>query len=229
MVLGSRAAMGYVLGRGAGAAAAQWWLSGGVSAANVIAVYQPIGAASLAASYTNLANPGTYDATAPGVAPNWTAADGWIFTGTQHVRQPITFQQGYTFLIRFSNWTAQPILNARDTVAAQFLYLLPSLGAPSNHYFQLGAAGRQFFTTPGITSGVLGIAGNTAKCYRDGSYEGVVSSPQWQQYPAYFAAQNFNGTAVGTFASTYIQAWAIYDTELWAAQISAVSAAMAAL
>ena len=74
MVLGSRAAMGYVLGRGAGAAA-QWWLSGGVSAANCVAAYQPIGATSLAASYTNLANPGTYTA-APGVAPTFDAATG---------------------------------------------------------------------------------------------------------------------------------------------------------
>lgn len=39
MVLGARGAMGYVLGRGAGAAAAQWWLSGGVSAANCVAAF----------------------------------------------------------------------------------------------------------------------------------------------------------------------------------------------
>lgn len=54
-------------------AAAPWYLAGG--APTPIAVYQPKGAASLAASYVNLANPGTYDAAAdvPGYgAPTWT-------------------------------------------------------------------------------------------------------------------------------------------------------------
>jgi len=40
-----------------------WWLSGGIAAANCVAAYQPKGAASLEASYVNLANPGTYNLT----------------------------------------------------------------------------------------------------------------------------------------------------------------------
>lgn len=63
------------------AAAAGWWQVAGQTCA---AAYQPIGAASLAASYVNLANPGTYNA-APGVAPTL-AAGGWSFDGlTQYL------------------------------------------------------------------------------------------------------------------------------------------------
>ena len=60
---------------------APWYLAGGISAANCLAAYQPKGAASLAASYSNLANPGTYNA-APGVAPTFDASTGWTFNGS---------------------------------------------------------------------------------------------------------------------------------------------------
>lgn len=64
--------------RQAVAAASNWWA---VAGKTCVAAYQPIGAASLAASYTNLANPGTYDA-APGTAPTFAAATGWTFDGS---------------------------------------------------------------------------------------------------------------------------------------------------
>lgn len=59
-----------------GLAALPWYRAGGASLP--VAAYQPKGAASLAASYTNLANPGTYDA-APGTAPSFNTATGWTF------------------------------------------------------------------------------------------------------------------------------------------------------
>src|SRR5574338_141498 len=64
------------LGAGAQAATAPWWLSGGVSPPDVVAAYQPKGAANLAESYINLANPGTYNAS-PAVSPGWSSLTGW--------------------------------------------------------------------------------------------------------------------------------------------------------
>ena len=61
-----------------GAVVVPWYLAGGVSAANCIAAYQPIGAANLAASYTNLANPGTYDVTKV-IEPGFDSY-GWTYT-----------------------------------------------------------------------------------------------------------------------------------------------------
>ena len=63
----------YIMPRSA-AAAAGWWV---VVGKTCIAAYQPKGAASLAASYVNLQQPGTYDA-APGVAPTWAAGGGML-------------------------------------------------------------------------------------------------------------------------------------------------------
>lgn len=61
-----------------GAGSTPWYLAGGLSASDWLATFQPIGAASLAASYSNLINPGTNDA-APGTAPTFNAATGWAF------------------------------------------------------------------------------------------------------------------------------------------------------
>jgi len=61
--------------------AIDWWLAGGINAANCIAAYQPIGAADYATSKVNLANPGTYDAY-EGTAPDWSAVTGWTFDST---------------------------------------------------------------------------------------------------------------------------------------------------
>ena len=64
----------------------QWWLAGGIHPSQVVAAYQPKGAASLAASYVNLANPGTNDAQV-GVAPGLDSS-GWVFTGTEKLLGP---------------------------------------------------------------------------------------------------------------------------------------------
>lgn len=52
------------------------------SGATCVAAYDAIGAASLADSYVNEANPGTFDA-APGVAPTWAYGTGGPYTETQ--------------------------------------------------------------------------------------------------------------------------------------------------
>ena len=66
--------------------------TGTIPLANVLFAYQPKGAASLAASYSNLANPGTNDA-APGVAPTFNATTGWTFNGTtQYLTTGVTMQ-----------------------------------------------------------------------------------------------------------------------------------------
>lgn len=90
-----------------------WWLAGGVSAANAIVAYQPIGAANLAGSYINLANAGTHNA-APGVAPTFDASTGWTFNGTQYLTTTITPNDSPSIIIRYSNSLAfgGPILGA---------------------------------------------------------------------------------------------------------------------
>lgn len=95
-----------------GATAIPWYLSGGISAANCIGAYKPKGAASLAASYTNLANPGTYTASFTGVTPLWSAANGWELDGTEAAETfvpgataitAIQMQYTWSIAVRYSN------------------------------------------------------------------------------------------------------------------------------
>ena len=87
-----------------------WYLSGGVSRANCLAAYQAIGAASLAESYVNLVNPGTYDLSG-GTAPTWAAESGWTFNGadqykTTGIDPAANATQTWSMIVRYSNCTA---------------------------------------------------------------------------------------------------------------------------
>lgn len=63
------------------APAVPWYLAGDIAPENCVAAYQAVGAESQAASYVNLANPGTHNLTATG-AIAWGADTGWDWTGT---------------------------------------------------------------------------------------------------------------------------------------------------
>ncbi len=74
------------------------------SGATCVAAYDAIGAASLADSYVNEANPGTFDA-APGVAPTWAYGTGWTFNGsTQYLTcgLPLNNTTSQSVIIRMS-------------------------------------------------------------------------------------------------------------------------------
>jgi hypothetical protein len=60
-----------------------------------IAAYQPKGAASLAASYVNLANPGTHDLSTTS-APEWSASTGWGFLPANSTAHVVTTTPSYT-------------------------------------------------------------------------------------------------------------------------------------
>ena len=80
----------------------KWWLAGGIHPSQVVAAYQPKGAASLDASYINLANPGTYDAQV-GSVPKLDSS-GWVFdglAGTGYLLGPGASQAG--LLVRYSD------------------------------------------------------------------------------------------------------------------------------
>lgn len=213
------------MGRSAGSADTlpAWAMAGG--APRPIACYQPKGAASLAASYVNLANPGTYDA-APGVAPTWAAATGWTFNGIgQYLTTGIVPASGWSMLIRFSDRTgADGVLigSAKNTGSRFYLRLLSSSNAI------IYATGGAATVAPILDTGVLAVAGQQG--YRNGSADGGAISA-WldtSNQPLTIGAYN-NAGALGPFFAGKIQAAAIYSATLTAAQVAAVSAAMAAL
>lgn len=62
-------------------AAAGWWLSGGIAAANCVAAFAAKGAASYAASKVNLTGNAAYDISDGAAYPAWNVTTGWTFTG----------------------------------------------------------------------------------------------------------------------------------------------------
>lgn len=200
--------------------ASGWW-DGNGTISGCVAAYQPIGAASLAASYVNLANPGTYDA-APGTAPSFAAATGWTFNGsTQELTTGITptNDQSWSMIVR----TEDEESNGNPWIC----------GGNSSAYFALAGRftgtqviyGNGAFLAPSpiLVTGVLAIAGN--KGYRNGTAESGTIGTQAGSFQAvrigYAGANNrFKGKVL---------AFAIYSATLTSGQIATVSAAMAAL
>ena len=218
-----------------GGGGAPWYLAGGAPVP--VAAYQAKGAASLAASYVNLANPGTYDA-APGVAPTFATATGWTFNGTtQWLATGITpaNDRTWTMIARFSG-----VVDANNRIIA-------GLGRPdsASRWFTLGARtnARAFYNggflsiATGLTTGVIGFAGTTG--YVDGvAQAGTIPASAGTFYDTSMArdlaiaigAQDdgqVNGPA-GFFLGN-ILAVVVYSSTLTAGQVAAVSAAMSAL
>lgn len=208
----------------AAAASSGWWLSGGISAANAIAVYQPKGAASLAASYVNLANPGTYDA-APGTAPTFDTATGWTFDGsTQYLDSGVIPADGYTMIVRYANRTGGTCLAGTQNASTIRFWMRTHQTASSRRY---GYGDNVQTVASAANSGVMAMAGTN--CYFDGVSEGTAGA--WAagtHYSVYIGARNLVDTS-GEFWAGDVCAVAIYDTTLTSDQVAAVSTAMAAL
>jgi len=212
------------LGRARGAAVvAPWW-------AGAIAAYQPKGAASLAASYTNLANPGTYNA-ALGVAPTWDALTGWTFNGTnQYLISGVMPQsQFWSYIIKYSDAVGDAgwIFGLDGGVGGpRFIGIQPRRFGNRVRFFNGGSAD----SSPQLVTGVLLIAGT--KCFRDGVDSGLALAAWGGTAPTNsltIGCINNPSGAPADFLAVKIQAFAIYSFTLTAQEVADVSAAMAAL
>lgn len=221
--LGGRGVMGLGLGRSSVSAAAPWYRAGGAPAP--IAAYQPKGAASLAASYVNLANPGTYDA-APGTAPTHAAATGWTFGGLQYLTTGVVPASGFSALCRFSNATGSSShapFGVSFSAGNQRFYV--RVREATYRRYAYGTS--NLLVAGSLTSGVVALAGNNA--YLDGVSDGtVVSSWTNTAIPLTIGAENTGSTRQSWYWG-YVFAFVAYTATLTAPQVAAVSAAMAAL
>jgi hypothetical protein len=198
-----------------------WWLAGDVNAANAKAVYQPIGAADLAASYVNLANPGTNNA-APGVAPTFNAATGWTFNGsTQYLDTGLAPAHGWSMLVRFSGGTNTGFVAGAGTSTESF-YFRPNNAAAGRAY----GYGNLKTVAGALTAGVMGMGGATA--YLNGASEGAIGGTIAGTPPEVVIGAR-RSASVATFFAGSVQAFALYDTTLSAEQVADISAAMALL
>lgn len=197
------------------AVAPPWW---SVDGKTCMAAYRAKGAASLAASYVNLVNSGTYDA-APGVAPTFDSATGWAFNGAEFLETGITLQTNYTVLVRFSDAAdseSSCIMGGRT--GAYDYGLFPSVSSVV-HRFVSRITYVQ--AVPAVASGIMGTA--AAGCYLNGANEGTLDGmgPALIRIGAFLA---YSGLFTGK-----IQAIVVYSDTLTAGEVATVSAAMAAL
>jgi len=217
LTLGDMGAM-QIFGKGQGAA--NWWDPNNEDLC-VWAAYQPKGAASLAASYTDLSGNG--NDCFPGVAPTWTAADGWIFDSSQYLETTFVPQndQSQAVLIQYSNGvTANKYLfTTADPFGDRLGCKVYELGT-NMQYFNGGTLNGA--ASP-LAAGNICISGNTA--YLNGVAE-PGSIPAYSGTPVNVLKI---GTDGGGTMPMYVQAFAIYYCTLTADQVAAVAAAMAAL
>lgn len=203
-----------------------WWE---VVGATCLAAYQPVGAADYAASKTNLANPGTYDA-ADGIAyPTWAAETGWTFDGaSQYLATGITPTTDMTFILRLSGCVDgnRYAFGAYRTAAPSTLIGISPLSG-GKAYFYYHRYGNYALAT-GAAAGVFAI--NTTNAFLNGSSVGALSTPvaSEPEFAFFLGCLNTAGSP-NYYLSGQIQAAAIYSTSLTPEQIATVSAAMEAL
>jgi len=209
------------------ATSADWW---DVSGATCLAAYQPKGAASLAASYVNLANPGTYSAT-PGVAPTL-AAGGWVHTGTEYLSSGITPANDQTAVIAviFSGVTGNRRVSVGAQTGAGRLCAVWAKNTAGVGEWDNGGA--QVIGT-NIAAGTMLLARDRG--YLDGSLA-VSDIAAWSgtsSWPLWIGAMNYAGgpnyAFAGTIAAVYIGSTSETDTTALDQFAAALTTAMEAL
>lgn len=203
-----------------------WYLSGGVSAPQ--GAYQAIGAASLAASYVNLANPGTYDL-ATAAAPAFNAATGWTFNGVGNLYLDtgltLDNDQSWSIFLRFSdNGTASRGLALSRTGASGCDFGFYIHSPTTTYIFYNGGAS---LISGLATSGVIGVAGGNA--YFNGVDVGNIGGGSGVSSVTFsVGVMDDDGVKQIPFYGK-IQAFCLYHAVLSPAQALAVTNAMAAL
>jgi len=205
-----------------------WWLSGGIPAANCIAAYQPIGATDYATSKTNLANPGTYDAT-EGTAPDWSVVTGWTFdsTNSEYLDTGIVPAAGWSMIARFANVSAvkkrNDMIGVQDSVVNNRFYLRPADGSDDRRIYGFGDG--YGIVAGNLASGVMALT--PTKGYLDGIQDTVLSG-SWTNIimTIYLGARNYD-LGVDYFEGDLI-ANAIYDIDI-SAYVAELTTAMNAL
>lgn len=203
-----------------------WYTSPGGT--TCVAAYNAVGASSLANSYINLANPGTYDA-APGVAPTWAYGTGWTFNGTtQYLTTGVVpaSDQTWSALIRFSGGAQNTkyIFGAVTSGSTRFFGFNTNYTDNKVYYYNGSFLG----INTGINSGVLGVAGN--KGYRNGSAESgtIPAGSGTITGGALIGAVNVGATPSFLWPGN-VQALAIYSGTLSASDVATITTAMNAL
>ena len=203
---------------------ANWWE---VSGKTCVAAYQPKGAASYAASLVNLANPGTYDATAPGTAPDWASGTGWDFSvSNSYLSSGAAPTGGWSMFAAFDSGldAVNLIMGCRVGANNQDFTLL--LGDYGDTHRACNGSG-YIQGSDRIQEGVYGVAGTLA--FLNGVQEsGTTAGTASNALPIFLGANNNNGSLHLKFSGN-MKAAVIYSDTLTPAEAIALETVMATL
>jgi len=204
-------------------AAANWWDPNNEGLC-VWAAYAPKGAASLAASYTDLSG-NSHDA-GVGAAPDWDGTNGWKFNGSSHYLTTAfvaASDQSQSIIIRYSNCVTDGgfVAGVSCGYKKQFGYQ----GYPGFSLALWHNGANYMKQSFSCAAGIAAIAGNGA--YWNGSSAGSI--PAWSGSCGSVSCIGAQGPSGGNYSAVYVQALAIYDCTLTGDQVAAITAAMQAL
>ena len=216
-----------------GAGASGWWLGDDIPSANCLLCYQPKGAADYTASQVNLANPGTYDATA-GNNPTFATGTGWSFDGSNnYLLTGLAPGAGtWTYIVQCANAidSGDPVVwGERDQVVANSYVMMILYGGIGNNRLRHYNGPYADHTDAAKCSG-----GNYCIADRDGYYNGADLSITIGAFTGsshnamYVGAYNDRGSAASFYQGDII-AFAVYNITLTSTQISTLATSMAAL
>jgi len=222
-----------------GAVVTPWWLSGGIPAANCIAAFQPKGAASLAASYVNLASGGaTWDA-APGDAPGFNTATGWDFNGSSDylivgsgaiaTAAPLSMVCRFNVDVGAALGVFMSICNTSSANRFQFYFADQDEVIMATVATAAGAANSTagflfggWYSGFGVTS-----AANSRAAYINGANKGTdATSLTPSGVNATYIGARYSGASIGSFLNGKMSHCAFYNIALSDAQALVLHAAM---
>lgn len=208
-----------------------WWLAGGIPQSACVAAYQAKGASSLAASYTNLANPGLYNATETTASPGWDASTGWYANSVnQGLNTGITplYDQTWSLICRHASVTP----STRNCALGSYQNSGTYPGLLLGPYWEGDKIGyvnsKSTYVAPALLTGVIAVSGN--KGYRNGVLEGtpIGTTASWTAYPISLLASKATASMKNCL-NGYLYAAAIYRIVLTDYQVAALTNAMNAL
>ena len=207
-----------------------WWNNTG-AIAGAVAAYNATGAASYAASKTNLVN--TQHTLTDGVAPTWANGSGWTFNGsTKYLQSDISppVNQQSTLIIKYSGSLNTGTFLA-GAINGGFLWGLQATDDSSGGGSIARVAymnGSLIRVAPPLTAGVLALRGPQG--YRGGTGDegGAIAAAGSVSTPFFIGCCNDAQTAPTTmgFWSGVITSIAYYNVVLTAAQVTTIIASM---
>jgi len=211
----------------AAAAAGGWWLSGGIAAANCVAAYQAKGAASYAASLTDLSG-NSNDAT-EGVAPTWDSTDGWQFDGVDdYLSCPAVVTDRYgALIIRYSGATTQNNnagISLKSSSTRRGNFGIQPNSQYGVRYWQRASPKN---VLPSLTYGVLAISDFHG--YRNGDDNGSWLPSSTGEDNLALSIGRADGWSGIVYTLVNVQAWALYSSPITPTQVGLLTTAMNAL